>query len=63
LNLVKTTLLIGRKALTNQTLAEFKKETNLEEIDQSIQTLVNEQQIKIVNPNEELEAQSISIIS
>jgi len=63
LNLVKTTLFIGRKALTNQTLAEFKKETNLEEIDQSIQTLVNEQQIKIVNPNEELEAQSISIIS
>lgn len=63
LNLVKTTLFIGRKALTNQTLAEFKKETNLEEIDQLIQTLINEQQIKIVNPNEELEAQSISIIS
>ncbi|NBD15919.1 MAG: ATP-binding protein [Cyanobacteria bacterium] len=63
LNLVQTTLFIGRKALTNQTLAEFNKETTLEEIDQSIQSLIKEQQIKIVNPKEELEAQSISIIS
>lgn len=61
LNLVKTTLLIGRKALTDQTLAEFKDRTNLEEINHTIETLIQEESIKIINPNGTLEEQSICL--
>lgn len=61
LNIVKTCLFIGRKALTEKTRSQFENQVTQEEVDRAIKTLINEQQIKIVNPKAKPEEQSICL--
>ncbi|AFZ43587.1 hypothetical protein PCC7418_1391 [Halothece sp. PCC 7418] len=63
LNLVKTTSLIGRQALTDKVITEFKDQTTAADINLCLETLINEKEILIVNPNLKIEAQIISINS
>lgn len=58
---VQTQLFIGRKVLTDKTLAEFGEQTNLEALDRAIESLDKEQHIKIVNPQQKPEKQSICL--
>ena len=59
--IVQTSFMIGRQALTNKTLTEFRDRASLDTINQAIETLTNEQVIKIVNPNGTPEEQSICL--
>lgn len=58
---VQTSFMIGRQVLTDKTLAEFRDRASLDTINQAIETLTNEQVIKIVNPNGTPEEQSICL--
>lgn len=60
-NLVKTQLFIGRQAVIDKTLSEFQDEVTQEEVDRAIKTLIDEHQIKIVNPKAKPEEQSICL--
>ena len=61
LDIVKTSLFIGRTALTEKTRSQFNKEVSQEAIDRAIKTLIDEQQIRIVNPQAKLEEQSVCL--
>ncbi len=60
LAMIQTQLLIGRQVIIDKTLTEFKNQVSLDMINQTIETLANEQKLKIVNPNAKPEQQSIS---
>ena len=61
LDIVKTCLMIGRKALTEKTLSQFKSEVTQKDIDRAIENLTNDNQIQIINPQVNLENQSICL--
>jgi len=60
-NMVQTQLFIGRQVLTDKTLAEFSDQTSLTEVNHAIEQLTQEKKIKIINPSEPIESQSICL--
>ncbi|AFZ51910.1 P-loop NTPase family protein [Dactylococcopsis salina] len=61
LNLIKIQFFMGRKMLIERTLSQFNKEVSEEEVDRAIKTLIEKQQIRIVNPQAKPEEQSICL--
>lgn len=61
-NMVQIQFFIGRQVLIDKTIAEFSDQTSLTEVNHAIEQLTQEKKVKIINPSEPVEAQSICLL-